>query len=148
VGVAPPELPPIDWRVHLKSTPEAAYDMWTTDQGRARFWAERSIEQPGGFTLHFVNGQSLDVELVEAVRPNRMVFRYFGGSKVTVTFDDDGKGGCDLHLVEQDCPVADHLENHAGWVSVLLAFKASADLGVDLRSHDPARSWDKRFVDN
>lgn len=148
MGTAPPELPPIEWRVHLKSSPETAFDLWMTDEGRARFWAERSTGTTSGFALHFVNGQSLDVELGEVVRPHRLVFRYFRGSKVTVTFADDGQGGCDLHLVERDVPVAEHLENYAGWVSVLLAFKAAVDFGVDLRSHDPGRSWDRRFLDN
>jgi hypothetical protein len=29
-----------------------------------------------------------------------------------------------------------------------MALKAAADFGVDLRSHDPARTWDQGFVDN
>jgi hypothetical protein len=36
----------------------------------------------------------------------------------------------------------------AGWVSVLLALKAAADFGIDLRNHDPARTWNKGYVDN
>lgn len=106
------------------------------------------METASGFALHFINGQSLDVELVEAVRPHRLVLRYFGGSTVSVTFTDDGQGGCDLHLVEQDVPRGGHLDNYAGWVSVLLAFKAGLDFGVDLRSHDPSRTWNQRFLDN
>ena len=40
------------------------------------------------------------------------------------------------------------IENRAGWVSVLLGLKAWADFGVDLRTHDAARSWAAGFVDN
>jgi hypothetical protein len=29
-----------------------------------------------------------------------------------------------------------------------MALKAAADFGVDLRSHDPGRTWDQGFVDN
>jgi hypothetical protein len=36
----------------------------------------------------------------------------------------------------------------AGWVSVLLALKAAVDFGVDLRNHDPERTWSTGFVDN
>ena len=39
-------------------------------------------------------------------------------------------------------------ENRAGWVSVLLTLKAAADFGVDLRNHDPTRTWDQDFADN
>jgi len=35
-----------------------------------------------------------------------------------------------------------------GWVSVLMAMKAAVDFGVDLRNHDPKRSWQQGFADN
>ena len=137
--------PPIEWRLHLRSSPEAAFTMWTSDAGRERFWAERSEATAAGFRLDFINGQALDVEVVESVSPTRLAFRYFGGSLVTLDFADDGSGGCDLHLVETD--PEDLWENHAGWVSVLLAFKAALDFGIDLRSHDPERTWDQKYAD-
>jgi len=143
-----PNLPPIEWRVHLKSSPEQAFAAWTTDEGRAGFWAEESKESERGFELRFINGQTLDVEVVEASPSSCFAFNYFGGSTVTIDFVANEVGGCDLHLREEGVPVAEHLENYAGWVSVLLACKAAVDLGADLRSHDPRRSWDQRYVDN
>ncbi|HEY0111774.1 MAG TPA: SRPBCC domain-containing protein [Allosphingosinicella sp.] len=137
--------PPIEWRVHLSSSPEEVFDLWTTDAGRIRFWASSSQEGERGFALGFGNGEKLDVERIEAVRPDRFAFRYFGGSTVTLRFDGDGKGGCDLTLREEGAP--EPLENYAGWVSVLLSCKAAADFGVDLRSRDPKRTWEARFVD-
>jgi hypothetical protein len=140
--------PPIVWRVHLRCSPEAAFASWTTDEGRERFWAERSEAGDRGFTLHFINGQSLDVEVIESVAPGRFEFRYFGGSTVTVELRPDGLGGCDVWLHEDGVSEAEHLENYAGWVSVLLSLKAALDFDVDLRGHDPGRSWDQRYVDN
>ena len=137
--------PPIDWRVHFAAAPEDVWRAWTTDEGRRRFWAERSGADEVGFALDFVNGESLRVEVVEARPPERLVFRYFGGSTVTVDLAPDGSGGCELRLREEGAP--DPLENRSGWVSVLLACKAAVDFGIDLRSHDPARSWDAGFVD-
>jgi hypothetical protein len=66
------------------------------------------------------------------------------------TFDlaDDGAGGTDLTLTDAGVREADYAETHAGWVSVLLALKAAADHGVDLRNHDEQRTWDQGFVDN
>ncbi len=113
--------------------------------GRERFWAEESQSAEGGFDLTFVNGERLHVELVEARAPERLIFRYFGGSTVTVDIAADPAGGCDLRLREENAP--EPLENYAGWVSVLLACKAAVDRGVDLRSHDPYRSWGQGFVD-
>lgn len=137
--------PAIDWRVHFAASPEAVWKAWTTDSGRALFWAETSTAGGGGFDLSFLNGEALRVEIVEARPPERLAFRYFGGSTVTLDFAPDGSGGCDLRLREEGAPQP--IENHAGWVSVLLACKAAVDFGVDLRSHDPGRSWDAGFVD-
>ena len=142
-----PGTEPIEWRLHLRSSPEAAFDFWTSDAGRARFWSETSRATAAGFELAFVNGQSLDVEVVEAERPGAFAFRYFGGSLVTLRFEPDGSGGCDLLLREEGVPAAEFLDNHAGWVSVLMGFKAAIDFDIDLRSHDSARTWDERFVD-
>ena len=142
------EPPPrIDWRVHFRSSPEAVWEAWTTDAGRERFWVEKSDPVDGGFTLRFINGQTLLVRIHEATQPSRFIFGYFGNSRVTVDFTGDCRGGCDLRLIEEGVPPHEHLENYAGWVSVLLACKAAVDFGVDLRSHDPARTWDDRYID-
>ena len=57
---------------------------------------------------------------------------------------DDGAGGTDLTLISTD----EDRKTFAGWVSVLLSLKAAADFGVDLRNHDPARSWRYGYADN
>lgn len=138
-------FPDIDWRAHFASPPRAVWEAWTTDSGRIRFWSESSRSYGNGFELGFVNGESLAVDIVEAKAPERFVFRYFGGSTVTIELAADGEGGCDLRLREEGAP--EPAENYAGWVSVLLACKAAVDFGIDLRSRDPARSWDSGFVD-
>ena len=137
--------PAIDWRVRFDSPPDAVWRAWTTDEGRERFWAESSSADEAGFDLGFVNGESLRVEPIEARAPELLAFRYFGGSTVTIELSPDGRGGCDLRLREVGAPQP--VENYAGWVSVLLACKAAVDFGIDLRNHDPGRSWDQGFVD-
>ena len=139
--------PPIEWRVHFSSSPEEVFKIWSEDEGRQRFWCETSRANATGFTLGFINGQSIDIGILEVLPPSRFVFRYFGGSQVTLSLAGDDKGGCDLLLIEEGVPAEEHLDNYAGWVSVLLACKAALDFGVDLRSHDPARSGDQCYVD-
>ena len=141
------DLPPIVWRVHLSSPPERVFELWTSDQGRERFWAERSLARRNGFELTFVDGQTLLVETLERLPPQRFAFRYFAGSRVTLLFAAAADGGCDLEMREEGVPPSEHLENYAGWVSVLLACKAAADFAIDLRSHDSERTWERRFVD-
>ena len=59
----------------------------------------------------------------------------------------DNDGGTDLLLTERGVPAESRVSNHAGWVSVLLALKAAVDHGIDLRNHDPLRTWDRGYVD-
>ena len=35
-----------------------------------------------------------------------------------------------------------------GWLNVLFPLKAAVDFGIDLRNHDPRRTWDQRYVDH
>lgn len=147
VGVMADPLPPIDWRIHFRSPPETVWEAWTTDAGRERFWAEKSLATENGFSLQFINGEILSVRIHEAMRASRFVFAYFSGSRVTLTFTRDDRGGCDLRLIEEGVSRDEHLQNYAGWVSVLLVCKAAVDFGIDLRSHDPARTWGGRYID-
>jgi hypothetical protein len=54
---------------------------------------------------------------------------------------DAGRGGSDLMLTD----TADDPRTMGIGVPAL---KAAVDFGVDLRNHDPARTWETGFVDN
>ncbi len=136
----------IRWRLHCRSSPEALFQMLTTDSGREAFWAERSVANAGSFRLRFPDGTEERCEVVEAVAPSRFAFRYFG-SDVLITLDTDGRGGTDLELINSGVTAEDYEEVHAGWLSVLLPLKAAADFGIDLRNHDPSRTWRELYVD-
>lgn len=85
--------------------------------------------------------------MVESHPPRRFAVRYLG-SLATFELSDDGRGGTDLTLTDAGVADTDRVEVIAGWVSVLMALKAAVDFGVDLRNHDPGRTWDQGFVDN
>lgn len=136
----------IRWRIHLRSAPEAVYALLATDAGRARFWARRTVEAGDALRFEFGNGQVAACSVLERSPPRRFVLTYFGGSRVEFTLAA-AAGGTDLELVERGVPERERFDNLAGWVSVLLALKAAADFGVDLRNHDSARRWEHGFVD-
>lgn len=48
-----PDSGSIRWRVHLRSSPAKVYDALATDEGRALYWAERTVESDGVVTFHF-----------------------------------------------------------------------------------------------
>jgi uncharacterized protein YndB with AHSA1/START domain len=138
----------IRWRMHLTSTPEKVYRALATDNGRALFWAESAVEMEGEIHFQFPNGMTWRGAVVADHPPHRFALRYFGGSLASFELADDGAGGTDLTLTDTGVPAPDRTEVIAGWVSVLMALKAAVDFSVDLRNHDPQRTWDQGYADN
>ena len=138
----------IRWRLHLRSSPAAVYRTLATDEGRARFWAEGAVESGDEIAWRFPSGLTARTRVLEATPSRRFSVEYLGGSVATFELSDDGAGGTDLTLTDTGVAEEDRIETAAGWVSVLLALKAAVDFGVDLRSHDPRRTWDQGYADN
>jgi hypothetical protein len=122
--------------------------MLSSDGGRAQFWAESALEADGEIEWRFPNGLTWGGKLIENSPPHRFTVEYFGGSIATFELARDGAGGTDLTLTDAGVLPEHRVETIAGWVSVLLALKAAADFSVDLRNHEPLRTWDDGFVDN
>jgi uncharacterized protein YndB with AHSA1/START domain len=137
----------IRWRLHLASPPRVVYFLIATGEGRRRFWAESARERHGLVEFRFAGGQLLRSRVIQRDLHRRFAVEYFGGSVATFELADDGAGGTDLTLTETGVPPDSWAGNQAGWVSVLLALKAAADFGVDLRNRDPRRGWEQGYVD-
>src|SRR6185503_8712273 len=142
------ELNVIRWKLHLKSSPQDVYQLLSTNEGRARFWAESAIEQDGMIHFMFPNQAQWKGKILQNEPPHKFKLEYYGGSITTFELPPAGSDGTDLTLTDQGVPAEDRLEVIAGWVSVLMALKASVDFGIDLRNHDPKRTWDDGFVEN
>jgi hypothetical protein len=143
-----PDPNTITWRLRLRSAPAAVYELLATDAGRTRFWAESAVERDGALDFVFPNGLRWRGAILERRPPWRFAVVYYGGSMTTFVLADDGAGGTELTLTDTGMPEADRTEIIAGWVSVLMALKAAADFGVDLRNHDERRTWDAGYVEN
>ncbi len=137
----------LTWKLHLKSSPVRVFYFLNTDWGRQQFWAENAQQQGDQITFEFSNGQEHTAQILESKAPKIFKVEYFN-SPVSFELASDGSGGTDLVLQSTDIPDADYQQTYAGWLSVLLALKAACDFRVDLRNHDPARTWDQLYVDN
>jgi uncharacterized protein YndB with AHSA1/START domain len=138
----------IRWKLHLKSPPELVYEKLATDEGRASFWAESAMERDRVIHFVFPNQAEWKGKILENKPSEKIQVEYYGGSITTFELSPDGSGGTDLTLIDQGVPPEDRTEVIAGWVSVLMALKASVDFGIDLRNHDPRRTWDEGYVEN
>lgn len=137
----------IRWRIHLRSSPAAVYELLATGEGRRRFWAASADEYEGVVTFRFLNGQEWRSRILARESERHFSLTYFRGSVAAFELTPDGAGGTDLTLTETGVPTAEWDDNRAGWVSVLLALKGAADFGVDLRNDDPSRRWEQGYVD-
>jgi uncharacterized protein YndB with AHSA1/START domain len=141
------------YRLHLRAAPETVFRYLATAEGRARFWAEAAPEESHEgdgpvIAFRFPDGSRLSSRVLACEPPHHFAVEYFGGTHVRFELAPDGAGGTELRLEESGLAPADREENAAGWVSVLLALKAAADHGADLRNHDPSRTWREGYVEN
>ena len=123
------------------------YDALASAEGRARYWAERAPECDGAVEFHILGYPAYRGRILRRDPPHRFELEYFG-TVVRFRVEDDGEGGTDLGLVAEVPDEASRMEFAAGWVSVLLAMKAAVDFDVDLRNHDPERTWSQGYADN
>lgn len=138
---------PIVWRLHLRSGPDKVYEALTTGAGRRSFWAESAEEEDGLIHFRFINGIEERSAIITRERPRLFEIRYFG-SLVRFDIVPDGSGGTDLTMTNSDYDPGLRDALLPGWLNVLLPMKAMLDFGVDLRNHDPARTWDEGYVDH
>lgn len=137
----------ISWRLHLDAPPEEAYRMVAGAEGRRRFWAESAPESGGVIQFVFPNGWEYAGRITHTEPPTLFQVEYFG-SQVTFHFKSDPAGGTELELIDRGVSNEDRTEVIAGWVSVLMSLKAVLDFGVDLRNHDPTRTWEQGYANN
>ena len=136
----------IRWRMHLPVARERVFEALASDRGRAAFWAESAVERDGEIEFRFSNGYTCKCRVLEQRPPEKWALDYIGG---VARFDlsPDGKGGTDLLLTQEGTSAEEWNEVHAGWLNVLFPLKAWLVYGVDLRNHDPERTWDQGYAD-
>jgi uncharacterized protein YndB with AHSA1/START domain len=137
---------PIRWRMHIPAPPEEVFVALDSDHGRASFWAESAAEVDGHIEFRFIGGDTCRSRVLKRWPPHLWSIDYFGGP-ARFELSADGSGGTDLSLTHDGIGPEEWNEVHAGWLNVLFPLKAWVAHGVDLRNHDPERSWDRGYAD-
>ncbi len=138
----------VNWKIHLSSSPKKIFEFLDSNEGRAKFWAEKSIEEDNKIFFEFPNGYKWVSDIIERIPNKKFKIKYIDNSITTFDIIEDGKGGAIVELTDEN--VKNEWKNDVlpGWVSVLMNLKAAVDFGVDLRNHDKTKTWDERFCDN
>lgn len=137
----------VRWCLHLATAPQDVFEALATDAGRGTFWAESTHEADGRITFNFIGAPPHVGRVVHSEPPSKFTLEYYGAT-TTFALASNGTGGTDLELLATGVEPEEYEETLAGWVSVLLALKATLDFGVDLRNHDPSRTWQHGYADN
>lgn len=137
---------PIRWRMHLPVSPERVYAALDSDNGRAAFWAESAIEREGAIDFRFISGYECTSRILERHPHSVWAIDYMGG-EARFELTEDGVGGTDLLLTHYGMTAEEWNEVHAGWLNVLFPLKSWVVYGIDIRNHDPARSWEQGYAD-
>lgn len=137
---------PIRWRIHIQRPPADVFASLDSSSARARFWAESATEHEGIIHFAFINGTRHDARLLRR-EPSRLWSIEYFGSPATFELEDDQQDGTDLTLTHEHVAAHEWAEVNAGWLNVLLPMKAWVQYGIDLRNHDPRRTWDQGYAD-
>lgn len=137
----------IKWKVHFASPIEKVFNALTTDEGRSKFWAEKTKEENGFIEFHILNYPTYISQILNKTPPYQFRLLYFG-TDVTFDLTKTEENETDLNLSAIVPNNEAKFEMTAGWVSVLMAMKGAIDFGIDLRNHDPDRVWENGFLDN
>ncbi len=137
----------IQWRMNIPVSPPKVFAALNTDAGRAAFWAESAVEIYGHIEFRFINGSTFRSKIIERRPPYIFSIDYFGGP-ARFELTEDGCGGTDIVLSHEGVSGQEWAEVHAGWLNVLFPLKAWVAFGIDLRNHDPSRSWVKGYADS
>lgn len=132
--------------MHVAAPPETVFETLNSAEGRRAFWAESAEEAGGYIHFHFVNGLRSQSKILLRQSPSVWAIEYFG-AEVRFELAPDGAGGTDLLLHHDGVDRGVWQEVHAGWLNVLYPLKAYVMHGVDLRNHDPERTWDHGYAD-
>ena len=142
-----PEPDRIRWRVHFRKTPDVVYEYLTSPEKRKLYWAESAEEQDGIIHFRFLKEVENHARILEK-GPGRFFKLEYFGTLVSFELSTCDGGGCDMTVECEQFEKNERWEFVAGWVSWLLTMKAAVDFGVDLRNHDPERTWFDGFADN
>ena len=137
---------PIVWRLSLAVPREQVYELLSTDEGRARFWAESTRRRGDAIVFRSADGSTHRARVDRGKAPAALLAGLPGRHRDVPPDETRGKG-TRLELAHAGVAAADRAVAEAAWVGILLGLKAAAQFDVDLRNHDRRRSLRQRFVD-
>jgi uncharacterized protein YndB with AHSA1/START domain len=158
--MGPTAKPKYDWsqftlRILIDAPVSKVFKAWTDQDQVSQWFTTRTEIQPrkgGRLYFEWVAGDKWESEVL-AVRKNQLFAFLFGdkGETVEVKFRKLGrKCICELHQynikTDPKSRYVMHRDTLQGWTFFLTNLKSWLEHGIDLRSHDPGRSYREGYI--
>lgn len=157
-----PEKKKQDWtqfrlKIEIAAKPEKVFRAWTDDRIVPRWFCVKAEIEPkkkGRLYFEWLGGDKLETRIID-IKKNRLFLFPFGpkGEKVKLTIIPLKKGsGLELHQYDMKTTPKDRWAMHkgceTGWTFFLANLKAYLEHGIDLRSHDPKKSYRQGYINS
>ena len=157
-----PEKKKYDWskfvlRIYIKASPARVFQAWTDDKIVTKWFTVKTVIEPkknGRLYFEWLAGDKMEARVNSIVKNKKFVFPFGSkGEEVAVTFKKDGQGCiCELRQYNMKTSDTDKWRMHRGciqgWTFFMTNLKSYLEHGIDLRSHDPGKSYKKDFVNS
>ncbi len=153
---------PFDWtrfylKIAINASPEKVFRAWTYAPEISKWFTvktEFEAKKNGRIYFEWLGGDKMNDKVI-AITKNRRLVIPFGtkGEKVEITVTKDGKGSiCTLTQYDMKTTTKDKINMHMGckqgWTFFLANLKSYLEHGIDLRSHNPKRSYREHFINS
>ncbi|MDX9856548.1 MAG: SRPBCC domain-containing protein [candidate division Zixibacteria bacterium] len=151
-----------DWtrfvlRIEIAAPAQRVFRAWTHAADLSAWFAEKAESEPekgGRLYLEFIGGDKADLRFVQLRKPGLVSFTFGPAVDLVTVRIKSIKNGCICELEQTGMKtgpkdrVHTHMGCKTGWVFFLTSLKAYLEHGIDLRSHNPRRTYNQSYVNS
>ena len=151
-----------DWsqfrqKIEIEVPPGKVFEAWTDQELITRWFVTAAVIEPkknGRLNFEWLGGDKLDTRIIQIRRPNLLVFPFgSNGEKVAIRIRKIATGSLvELHQYDMKTTpkyrISMHMGCREGWAFFMANLKAFLEYGIDLRSHNPRRSYRQGYLNS
>lgn len=154
--------PKHDWskftlRIFIKAPVSKVFKAWIDDTQVSKWFTEKTVIEPkkgGRIYFEWTAGDKFETTVTSIVKDKSFLFPFGNkGEEVKVAFKKEGRGCiCELYQYNMKTTPESKWVMHRGciqgWTFFLANLKAWLEHGLDLRGHDPKKSYKQDYINS
>ncbi len=151
-----------DWsqfklKIEVNRPVSTLFKAWTDGKLISKWFTVKAVIEPkrnGRIYFEWLAGDKMEARVVSIVKNKSFTFPFGSkGERVTVKFKKEGKGTiCELHQYNMQLTPQSKWNMHRGciqgWTFFLVNLKSYLEHEIDLRSHNPKKSYRQDFINS